>query len=261
MLEDKAEKLRNNILDMMVRMNQGHPGSIFSLVEVICTLYYTDISTLNSGYSKQNRDKLIISKGHATHVVYPLLEEFGYIEMGSCALFGSENHNNGPLRVFGNIKINGIDCTTGSLGHGIGVGCGYSLSDKKLENNDHKTFVIISEGEQYEGSVWEAALFAAHYKLSNLIVIIDRNNQIILGNTESCLALEPISDKWESFGWETKVCNGHNSTEIYNALLSFNSIDKPKLLIANTTKGKGSRIMENRPEWHYWHSDKKHLLK
>lgn len=260
-LEKKSSEIRKKVIEMMVRANQGHPGSVFSMVEIAAFLYYGHATGLNKPVSKQERDKLIISKGHATHVVYPILEDLGYIPKGSCDQFGTEKHNLGPLRMFGNIKINGVDATTGSLGHGIGIGSGYALADK-LDGKKHFTYVVISEGEMYEGSIWEAALFSAHHHLNNLVVILDRNRNMILGDTESCVRLEPVDQKWESFGWNVLSINGHDFNDLSDAFARSRNSQKPTCIIANTTKGKGNKVMENAPEWHYWHSNRvQELLK
>lgn len=260
-LIEKSSEIRQKVIEMMVRANQGHPGSIFSMVEIAVFLYYGNVSSLSNSVSKKERDKLIISKGHATHVVYPILEDLGYIPKGSCNLFGTQQHNLGPLRMFGNIKINGVDATTGSLGHGIGIGSGYALADK-LDGKKHRTYVVISEGEMYEGSIWEAALFSAHHHLNNLVVILDRNRNMILGDTEACVRLEPVDKKWESFGWNVLSINGHDFQELNQAFSAAKSSEKPTCIIANTVKGKGNKVMENAPEWHYWHSNRvQELLK
>ena len=163
--------------------------------------------------------------------------------------------------MFGNIKINGVDATTGSLGHGIGIGSGYALADK-LDGKKHLTYVVISEGEMYEGSIWEAALFSAHHQLNNLVVILDRNRNMILGDTESCVRLEPVDKKWESFGWNVLSINGHDFQELNQAFTVAKRSTKPTCIIASTIKGKGNKVMENAPEWHYWHSNRvQELLK
>jgi transketolase len=252
LVEEKAKMIRTAVLDMMLRSNQGHPGSVYSIVEIIATLYYGSVAVLNNPLPKNLRDKLIISKGHATHAVYPVLEDLGYIPSGSCSKFGTKEHNAGPLRMFGNIKINGVDATTGSLGHGVGMGAGFALADK-LDGKPHDTFVILSEGEMYEGSVWEGAIFAAHHKLNNLIVILDRNRNIILGDTESCLKLDPVDQKWAAFGWNCTSVDGHDIDALSQSILEAKQSLKPTCIIANTTKGKGNLTMENAPEWHYWH--------
>jgi len=252
LVEEKAQMIRRVVLEMMIRSNQGHPGSVYSIVEIIATLYYGCLTTLNKPMPKNSRDKLIVSKGHATHVVYPVLEDLSYIPEGSCSKFGTKEHNAGPLRMFGNIKINGVDATTGSLGHGVGTGAGFALADK-MDGRPHNTFVILSEGEMYEGSVWEGAIFAAHHKLNNLIIILDRNRNIILGDTESCLKLDPVDQKWVAFGWNVCSIDGHDVDALEQSILDAKKSLKPTCIIANTTKGKGNLAMENAPEWHYWH--------
>ena len=129
------------------------------------------------------------------------------------------------------------------------------VSTQNLKNKSNRCFVIISEGEMYEGSTWESALFAAHHKLDNLIVVLDRNRKIILGDTEDCIALEPIKEKWESFGFLVLEVNGHSEMDLLDAFSKIgNSNSKPLLIVANTTKGKGISFMENDPKWHYWHN-------
>jgi len=177
--------------------------------------------------------------------LYPILADLGYFPVSELDNYGKYD---GMLRLFGNIDIPGIDATTGSLGHGVGIACGYCIAAKR-DKKPALTFVILSEGEMYEGSVWESALFASHNNLDNLTVILDRNRKIILGDTENLTRLEPVNRKWESFGWETYTVNGHSHDELLSAL-NAESI-KPKVIIANTTKGKGISFMEGRSEWHY----------
>ncbi len=255
MFAEKAKMVRKKVLEMLFRIDQGHPGSIFSMVELAVALYYSNLTTLGEKIDKVERDKLIISKGHATHTVYPILEDLGVIEAGSCDLFGSENHNKGVLRVFGNIKINGVDATSGSLGHGVGIGSGYALADK-LDGKKHRTYVILSEGELYEGSIWEAVLFAAHHSLENLTVVLDHNHNIIMGDPEKLVKLQPIEKKFEAFGWFVDKINGHDFSEITNSIEKCKKNSVPQIIIAETVKGKGSKIMENDPTWHYWQSNK-----
>jgi transketolase len=153
--------------------------------------------------------------------------------------------------VFGNTSIPGVDATTGSLGHGLGVGCGLALSYKN-DKIDKNVYVIISEGELYEGSTWEALLFAKHYNLSNLKIIVDQNSLIILGKTNECLKLSPIKKKLEGFGFDVVECDGHNFTKLKKAF--YKQTKNIKIILANTIKGKGFSIMENIPKWHYWNS-------
>ncbi len=246
-LKDRANWLRKKCYQMFLSANQGHPGSVFSQIEILTYLFYADVINFKDIKGKK-RDKLIISKGHATMGCYPILSNLGFFEEKHLLEIGKPNS---LLKIFGNTSIPGIDATSGSLGHGIGVGSGYAFADKS--KNDFKTFVIISEGELYEGSTWESALYASHQQLDNLVVIIDRNRKMILGDTEDCLRLEPIANKWESFGFEVTSVEGHNFTSISHGFKIINNKNgQPKLIIANTIKGKGISFMEGVPSWHYW---------
>ena len=247
-LIDKALWLRQTCLKMFLKCNQGHPGSVFSQIEMLIYMFYANIINFDNK-DRTLRDKLIISKGHATMGLYPILAEYGYFDEKYLYELGSPNSF---LKLFGNIEIPGIDATSGSLGHGVGIGCGYAESDK-ISDNKLKTFVIISEGEMYEGSTWESAMYASHNNLDNLFVIIDRNRKIILGDTEDMLSLEPISQKWESFGFEAVLSDGHDFNSLADGFSKLQSPNgKPKVMIANTIKGKGISFMENIPSWHYW---------
>ena len=247
LLIDKASWLRQKCFQMFLASNQGHPGSVFSQIEILTYLFYGNIIDFND-IKEKNRDKFIISKGHATMGSYPILADLGFFDEVELMNIGKPGS---LLKIFGNISIPGIDATSGSLGHGIGIGSGYAYADKK--NNQFKTFVIISEGELYEGSTWESAQFATHHELDNLIVIIDRNNKMILGDTEECLKIEPIEEKWNAFGFDSTTVDGHNFDSISNGFkLINNKNQKPKLIIANTVKGKGISFMEGVPSWHYW---------
>jgi transketolase len=147
-------------------------------------------------------------------------------------------------------SIPGIEAICGSLGHGFGIGCGYAYAGRR-DGRDYRTFVILSDGECYEGSVWESAMFAAHYRLDNLVAIVDRNGLCILGATEDCLRLDPLEDKWRAFGWDTVCIDAHRYGEILPALeRSRGQCGRPLAIIANTVKGKGVSFMENRAEWH-----------
>ncbi|MDC6448468.1 transketolase, partial [Alphaproteobacteria bacterium] len=199
---------------------------------------------------KKYDDKVIISKGHAASCLYPILAEKGVIQEKDWLNWGTEKES--ILKIFGNTSIPGIDATSGSLGHGLGIGAGYALSFKK-RNLNKKVFVIISEGELYEGSVWETLMFANHQNLNNLHLIIDRNNLMILGDTEDCVKLEPIKDKIESFGFETTEINGHDYSELLSTYdKHFINNKNCNCIIANTIKGKGIKQFENNAKWHYW---------
>ena len=246
-LERIAKQYKRELFEKFLSVGQGHPGSVFSMLDIVVTLYHGGI--LNFNKSKNSfEEKVLISKGHATVALYPILVNYGIIPKKDWDNWGSQET---VLRVFGNNSIPGIDVTSGSLGHGIGVGAGIALAHKS-DNVPKKVYTIISEGELYEGSTWEAMLFAAHNKLDNLVIVIDVNSLIILGNTEDCLNLNPIKEKISGMNFNIIECNGHN----YESLLdSFNSEiiqGKPTCIIANTIKGKGLSIMENKANWHYW---------
>jgi len=249
-LENKCKWLRRTCFEMLLSVKSGHPGSTLSQIEILVSLYYGEIiKYFKNEPFHPDKDKIIISKGHAAMGLYPIFADIGYFNKKELENFGKKDS---MLKLFGNISIPGIDCTSGSLGHGLGVGCGFALSAKK-RNKKNKTYIILSEGEMYEGSVWESALFASHHSLDNLIVILDRNRNIILGDTEECLALEPIKEKWSSFGFHADEVDGHSVADLIDKFNKFNDINnKPKILIANTTKGKGISFMENKANWHYW---------
>ena len=204
-LETLAKKYRKDLFEKFLLIKQGHPGSIFSMMEIVVSLYH-------GGFVRFDKDKnffldkVLISKGHATATLYPILRDFGVLPLKEWENWG---HKESLLRVFGNNSIPGIDITSGSLGHCVGAGAGMAISYKRSKK-DTKVFVIISEGELYEGSTWEALLFAKHNDLDNLIIIIDINSLIILGNTKDCLNLEPIKNKIEGFGIKTLEVDGHN---------------------------------------------------
>jgi len=246
-LEKIAKEYKRELFEKFLSVGQGHPGSVFSMLDIVVALYHGGILRFNKE-KKAFEEKVLISKGHATVALYPILVNFGIISKKEWDNWGSGKT---ILRVFGNNSIPGIDVTSGSLGHGIGVGAGIALSNK-LEKNSKKVYAVISEGELYEGSTWEAMLFASHNKLDNLVIVIDVNSLIILGSTEDCLNLNPIKEKLVGMNFNIIECDGHD----YKSLLtSFNHevrAGQPTCIIANTIKGKGLSIMENKANWHYW---------
>ncbi len=246
-LKELSKKYRNSLFKKFIKVKQGHPGSTFSMLDIVVTLFHGGFLEYNDQENKFN-DKIIISKGHATVALYPILVDFGVIDSTEWDNWGYEKSQ---LRVFGNISIPGINATTGSLGHGIGVGSGMALHYKRTGQNK-KVYVVISEGELYEGSTWEALLFAAHHKLDNLYVIIDVNSLIILGKTGDCLSLDPIKTKIQNMGFDIFECDGHDHESLKKNFILQENSNLPSCLIANTIKGKGLSIMENKANWHYW---------
>jgi len=246
-LENLAKKYRRDLFEKLLVIKQGHPGSIFSMMEIAVALYHGGFVRFDR-QKKVFLDKVLISKGHATAALYPILKDFGVLPEKEWDNWG---YKNSLLRVFGNNSIPGIDVTSGSLGHCIGVGSGMAISFKR-SNENKKVFVVISEGELYEGSTWEALLFAKHNKLNNLTIIIDINSLIILGKTDECLNLNPIKDKIKGLGIKTSEVDGHNINDLMIALENLNKTNELTCILAKTIKGKGSSVMENKKNWHYW---------
>ena len=247
-LVEKSKWLRKEIFEMVIKVNQGHIASAFSQCEIVISLFYGNIMDYKIGEPDYElRDRFIISKGHSAMGVYPILSDIGYFPKSELSKYGTPN---GILRIYGDKSIPGVDSTSGSLSQAPGIACGFALASKN-DKKDIYTYVVLSDGEHYEGSLWESAMFASHHCLDNLIFIVDRNKQIILGNSEDCLKIEPLSDKWKSFGWNVFEVNGHNYSEILDALKKAKKPNKkPNLIIANTIKGKGVSYMENVTRWH-----------
>lgn len=233
---------------MVLPAGQGHIASALSHVDICSTLFYGNF--LN--YRKNNpnfvdRDYFIISKGHSAMGVYPILADIGYFDKSELKKFGKTE---GILRIYGDKSIPGVEITSGSLSQAPGVAAGICYS-KKLKGKSNYCYVVISDGEHYEGSLWETAIFASNYKLDNLVIIVDRNQQIILGKTEECMKLEPLNEKWKSFGWEVFVTDGHSIDQLTDTFKKVKEKNgKPKVIIANTIKGKGVSFMEDVTRWH-----------
>jgi len=248
-LENLAKKYRRDLFEKFLIIKQGHPGSIFSMMDIVVGLYHGGFVNFDSK-NKTFSDKVLISKGHATAALYPILRDFGVLPKEEWENWG---HKHSLLRVFGNTSIPGIDVTSGSLGHCIGVGVGMAISYKR-SNLNKKIFVIISEGELYEGSTWEALLFAKHYNLDNLHIIIDINSLIILGKTSDCLNLDPIKNKIEGLGIKTLEVDGHNLSDLISTFELSKKMGEINCVLAKTIKGKGSTVMEDKKHWHYWNT-------
>jgi transketolase len=247
-LLEKSKWLRKEIFEMVIKINQGHIASALSQCEIVISLFYGSIMNYKKGEPNfSDKDKLIISKGHSAMGIYPILADIGYFSKEELSKYGTPD---GLLRIYGDKSIPGIDATSGSLAQAPGIACGFAYV-AKMEKKKIKSFIILSDGEHYEGSLWESAMFASHHKLDNLIFIVDRNKQIILGKSEDCLELEPLDKKWESFGWNVEKVNGHSYDELLNSLnKSLIGNGKPTVIIAETIKGKGISYMEDITRWH-----------
>ena len=246
-LQSLAKKYRRELFEKMLLIKQGHLGSIYSMMEIVVILYHCNFVKFDEK-TKKFFDKVLISKGHATAALYPILKDFGVIPEKDWNDWGNKSS---LLRVFGNISIPGIDVTSGSLGHCIGVGAGMAINFKRTGENK-KVYVIISEGELYEGSTWEALLFAKHNKLDNLTVIIDINSLIILGKTSDCLNLDPIKDKITGLGIKVLEVDGHNINDLISTFETSKKLGELNCILAKTIKGKGVSLMENEKHWHYY---------
>jgi transketolase len=246
--KDLAKRIRIHALNMTSLGGSSHIGSVLSMVDILAVLF-GEFMKINPKMSDDpKRDRFILSKGHAGAGIYATLAELGFISKDLL----KEHYQNGSL-LSGHVShkgINGIDVSTGSLGHGISIGAGMALGQKKL-NYKAKTFVIISDGECDEGSIWEAILFAGHHKLNNLVVIIDYNKIQSMAPTKDVLDLEPFADKWLSFNWEVIEVDGHDHNQLFDAFEKTKNTDKPVVIIAHTVKGKGVSFMENTVLWHY----------
>lgn len=244
--EKISKKLRLKILDTIYESGKGHIGGAYSCVDILSVLYFGNILNINkNNYKDLNRNKFILSKGHAAIAQYVVLEKLGLITNDDL----NRMNNGGILGEHPDINIPGIEFNTGSLGHGLGVGIGMALTSK-LDNIDNRIYVLLGDGECYEGTIWESAILASHLRLNNLVVIVDRNNLCIRGKTEDINELEPFDKKWESFGWDVIKVDGHNHKDLKNVFNTINS-NKPTILIAKTIKGKGVSFMENNHKWHH----------
>lgn len=246
-LENFSKKVRKSILKHAYSSQCSHLGSNLSIVDILTVLY--------NKFLKINKNSFILSKGHACLALYCVLNEKKYLSSKILSTFGK---NNSILMSHTSHKVKGIELSTGSLGHGLPVACGIALANK-IKNKDVRTFVLLSDGELDEGSNWEAILFSAHHKLKNLVVIIDYNKIQSLDTVKKTINLEPISNKFKSFGYKVKSISGHNFDQIIQAINTKTS--RPLVVIANTIKGKGVKFMENSVLWHYKPLSKENYLK
>lgn len=233
-----SKKIRKNILKISYLSKSAHIASSLSIVDIITTIYSKFIN-------KNKKNIFVLSKGHACLAHYCLLYEFGYIKKKTLNTFGKDGT---ILMSHSSHKVPGVNLSTGSLGHGLPVSTGIALS-KKITSDNGKVFVLLSDGELNEGSNWESLLFLSHHNLNNLVIIIDYNKIQSLDFVNKTLRLDPLKKKFSSFGCKVLEIDGHNYKEIFYSLK--NTFDKPLVVIANTTKGKGVSFMENKVLWHY----------
>jgi transketolase len=247
-LKELSKVLRKDILNMVMAAREGHIASSFSCIDILSVLYFY-IMNINPQHPQwPQRDRFILSKGHAACAQYAVLARRGYFPVEKLKTIGQKDS------MFGGHpdkdKIPGVEVSTGSLGHGLSIGSGMALAAKK-DNEKHRVFVVLGDGECQEGTVWEAAMFAAMHKLDNLVAIIDYNKQQAIGYLDKVIHLNPLAEKWQAFGWNVEEVSGHDFNELLNVFshIPFEE-NKPSLVIAHTIKGKGVSFMEKILMWH-----------
>ena len=244
--QELARKVRIHAVKMVNKGGSSHIGSVLSIVDILAVLYGRVMQYRSSEPKWVNRDRFILSKGHAGAGVYAILAECGFFDIVEL----NKHYQDGSI-FSGHVShkgVPGVELSTGSLGHGLPVASGMALA-AKIDKKTHKVFVVMSDGELDEGSNWEAFMFAAHHGLNNLIAVIDRNKLQSMRTTEETLSLEPLRDKLIAFGWNVIEVDGHDHDELFLAIDG--DTKKPKVIIANTIKGKGVSFMENEIAWHY----------
>jgi len=247
-LKLQAEEIRRSLLQIVYSAKAGHIGGSLSSVEVETALYFHVLNVDPSNPLDPERDRFILSKGHSVEAYYAVLAAKGFI---SKELLDTYGHFGSTLAGHPTKKVPGIELNSGALGHGLSVGVGLAIA-ARMDKKSFKTFVLMGDGEQGEGSIYEAAMSASHYKLGNLVAIIDRNTLQISGLTEVVMSLEPMRARWEAFGWQVFDVQGNDMEDLVKTFDAFDyENDKPKLIISHTTKGNGISYMEKVAKWHH----------
>ena len=246
-LEITACKVRMGIIEGVHAAKSGHPGGSLSIAEILTYLYFNHMNIDPKNPKMENRDRFVLSKGHAAPVLYATLAERGFFDV---ELMKTLRHQGSILQGHPDMKnIPGVDMSSGSLGQGVSCAVGMALSAKHF-GNDFNVYAVLGDGEIEEGQVWEAAMFAANKKLSNLTIFVDNNNLQIDGTIEEVNSAMPIDKKFEAFNWHTIVIDGNDFDQIESALTEAKTVDKPVAIVAKTVKGKGVSYMENAVNWH-----------
>jgi len=247
-LAKKSIEYRKKILKYIVGANAGHTGGSLSCIDILNVLYNNVLNVNPENFKSPDRDRYIQSKGHCVEALFVTLADKGFFpESDLLTLCKYKSHYIGhPTK-----KVYGVEQNTGALGHGLPIAAGTALA-AKMDKKDYHVFTLLGDGELPEGSNWEAALTASHYKLDNLCAIVDKNTLQITGPTANVCNTDPLDEKFESFGWAVKHVDGHNLQELTNVLTSLPLVaGKPSLIIAHTVKGKGISFMENQVKWHH----------
>ncbi len=248
-LKAAAVQIRKDIIHTTVAAGGAHIGGALSMVEIMTILYYKYLNVRPGQPHWKERDRVVVSKGHAGVGVAAVLANKGYFPKADLSTFNQFKSRFGMH--LDSLKVPGVDISTGSLGHGLPMALGLALG-ARLQEKPWKTYCILGDGECNEGSVWEAAMAASHYKINNLITFVDRNRLMIDGATEEIMGLEPFAEKWAAFGFVVKEVDGHNFNALSAAIdFAHNETQGPVLILCNTIKGKGISFMENEVKWHY----------
>ena len=246
-LEAEARQIRRNVWRALRAGGSGHAGGSCSAADILAALYFHRLRVRPSEPHWPERDRFVLSKGHANAALGAVLAQAGFIDDAVLDRFyGFES----PFGMHPDIKVAGVEMCTGALGHGLAVAMGMALG-ARIQKKPFHTFVMLGDGELHEGSNWEAAMAASHYRLANLTAIVDHNKISQSGRVEEIIGVDPLADKWRAFGWETREIDGHDMTQVVDALnaLPFHP-DRPSALIAHTVKGKGVSFAENTYLWH-----------
>ena len=243
-----AKTVRKDIISMLTESRSGHPGGSLSAADIVTTLFFGEMNIDPKNPKDENRDRFVLSKGHAAPVLYSVLARRGYFpveELNTLRKINSRLQGHPSMKC-----LPGVDMSTGSLGQGISVSVGMALAGK-LDNKDYRVYTLLGDGELEEGQVWEAAMSAAHYKLDNLTAFVDFNGLQIDGDITKVMNPSPIDKKFEAFGWNVLVIDGHDIKAIQDAIEEAKKVkNKPTVIVCNTIKGKGVSFMENEAGWH-----------
>lgn len=246
-LQAKALDIRHDVLNMIYLAKAGHPGGSLSAVEMVTALYFHVMNIDPSNPDDPNRDRFVLSKGHSCPVLYAALAERGFFdkkELNTLRQYHSMLQGHPDMN-----KVPGLDMTSGSLGNGLSIAVGMALSGR-MKGQDYMTYVMLGDGECQEGMVWEAAMAAGHQRLKNLIAIVDCNGVQINGWVNDIMRIEPLADKWRSFGWAVIEIDGHDMHQVLTALHDARTMRCPTVILARTVKGKGVSFMEDDSAWH-----------
>ncbi|XDA97898.1 transketolase [Sulfitobacter sp. LCG007] len=248
-LEDRAKFIRTETVRLSRIAGAGHYSSTFSCAEILAALYYSQMRIDPTRPDWDDRDRFVMSKGHAAIGLYPVLADLGYFDpsdLDDYTRLGSNFGDHPDMK-----KVRGLDFSSGSLGHGLSIGVGMALAGR-MKGLGYRTYVMLGDGEISEGQIWEAVNSAAHYKLGNLVILLDRNGLCIDGHTEDIMAIEPVQDRFASFGWDVQRVDGHDLPSVLAAFdgLSHGPVGKPQAIIFDTVKGRGVKRMEMSLDWH-----------